>query len=509
MSTQFRPDTIIRCTFGTYTQTGPWDDRREMTWANLAIHLTRHEVGSKEGTSWVPASFRGTARKKEDAEHIEVAVLDCDAGHSLDQIKASLAARGWAAIIVSTHSHGTSRLRVKRRHWNEFCGAAPAPERSAADFLLSKGYLPQIAGGARVVSEDGEHVVIEHQPCPKFRIVVPLLTPWKAASYADQASANAAWKERIEALASALGLDHDQACTDTSRLFYLPRRPENGTAPEFAVLEGTACDLFGLPAVSSPAFGESRKGAQRLQDVSRADELTFSDFKTGEIVDLRSWARDYAGRFEIVTALQARRPEIFTGKVADGTKYHIRCVNEGAHTQPGLDGATFIVNASQSTSRGFVYHCRHAHCDGQDRLWFLLQMLERGWLSIADLTDPAFLAPEGHRRPVIRIEGGEIASIVDQAEDALLLANLGLYQRGPSIVRTGTILAQVPRNGDIPVRQIVEVEEHALAEALTRAAEWEKLTPAPSSGCPSTPRSRLRPPISNVRELGACRCWLV
>ena len=39
-----------------------------------------------------------------------------------------------------------------------------------------------------------------------------------------------------------------------------------------------------------------------------------------------------------------------------------------------------------------MIHCRHAHCDGKDRLFFLERMLEQGWLTIADLTDPEFLA---------------------------------------------------------------------------------------------------------------------
>ena len=52
-------------------------------------------------------------------------------------------------------------------------------------------------------------------------------------------------------------------------------------------------------------------------------------------------------------------------------KYHVRCTNEAAHTQAGADEATIILNASESTTGGFVYHCRHGHCDGIDRLVFV------------------------------------------------------------------------------------------------------------------------------------------
>ena len=71
-------------------------------------------------------------------------------------------------------------------------------------------------------------------------------------------------------------------------------------------------------------------------------------------------------------------------------------MNEDAHTTTGTDRATFVINASEANNKGFVYHCRHAHCDGRDRLLFPRLMLERGWLKIPDLTDPKFLTVESN-----------------------------------------------------------------------------------------------------------------
>ncbi|MFC0386827.1 hypothetical protein [Muricoccus vinaceus] len=334
-----------------------------------------------------------------------------------------------------------------------------------------------MVAGARVVEEGDEYVFFEHQPCPKFRIAIPLLRPWLAASYDKQQVANAAWKERIEALAAVLHLDHDQACTDTSRLFFLPRRPADGPPPETAVLEGEPCDLFSLPSAprqecAKPAgSGEARS---RKRQASPDGGLTFTDQETGEVLDLRAWARKHAGQFEIVDALRARRPDVFTGKVAESTKHHLRCVNEEVHTQAGVDAATFVVNASESTSRGFVHHCRHAHCDGRDRLLFLHQMLQQGWLRVADLTDAAFLAEDVPTRPLIRFVGGEIAAIVDQAEHALIEAELAVYQRGAFLVRPGLVSVSIAQGREVSAQRIIEVREHALVEAMTVAADWEK-----------------------------------
>jgi hypothetical protein len=231
-----------------------------------------------------------------------------------------------------------------------------------------------------------------------------LLRPWLASAYNDQRQANAAWKDRIEALAAAMRLSHDQACTDTSRLFYLPRRPADGPVPETIVLEGVPCDIFALP--SPPKSERSRNSGRRTprsasdsgnNQIRRSarqgevENLSFTDAETGEIIDLRHWAQTNGGQFEIVTALKARRPDLFIGKAVEN-KYHIRCVNEDAHTQGGADAATFVMNASHADNAGFVYHCRHAHCDDLDRLFFLRRMLELRWLTIAQINHPTFPA---------------------------------------------------------------------------------------------------------------------
>ncbi|WP_240790045.1 phage/plasmid primase, P4 family [Roseomonas sp. HF4] len=107
--------------------------------------------------------------------------------------------------------------------------------------------------------------------------------------------------------------------------------------------------------------------------------------------DLRRWERSQARRFEVVTALQARRPGCFVDRVVD-RKHHLRCVNAAAHTSAADDFATIAMNASASESGRFVLHCMHGHCAGHDHLAFLKLMIEQGWLSVGDLTDPAFLA---------------------------------------------------------------------------------------------------------------------
>jgi hypothetical protein len=167
-------------------------------------------------------------------------------------------------------------------------------------------------------------------------------------------------------------------------VFYLPRHAGDGREPVAIVVDGSDCDIWSLPPSPKVAPAGGLFGT-KPSAINEAGE--FADPGTGEYVDLRRWAGENGRRFEIVTALKARAPGIFVGRVTAGGHHHIRCANEDAHTDAGTDNATFVVNASETKTGGFVIHCRHAHCTDKDRLFFIARMLEQGWLTIADLTD--------------------------------------------------------------------------------------------------------------------------
>jgi putative DNA primase/helicase len=98
-------------------------------------------------------------------------------------------------------------------------------------------------------------------------------------------------------------------------------------------------------------------------------------------------------------------------------------------------------------------------------------------------------------RPSIRIIAGDIERIVDEAERALIKANLGLYQRDNKIV----IVATSPMIGadgkHIAGLRIFERGEHALTEDMARAAHFEKFDAR------SSELVYKDPPISIVKTL--------
>ncbi|MBF0562323.1 MAG: hypothetical protein HQL37_09935 [Alphaproteobacteria bacterium] len=461
-------DRLFTVTLGQGDTDKVWTDQRSLTWTQVCQLLTDHREGPKRGSCLVPARFRGTRRHKADADEIALAVLDSDCGHTLAEIETAVRTRGWAAIVHSTHSHLTTRTRAAKAAWEKFRAECPI---EAADFYLRhKGYLPRVTAGAAVVEDTGREVTFAHPPVPKFRLVLPLATPWCASNYPNQEAANTAWKERIEALAAALGLHHDQSCTDTSRLFYLPRHAP-GAEFETLVIEGTSCDIWNLPAAIQAPSPE-HKPALTLGAEDRLEIAAVN----GPRIDLVRWAAQHAGRFQIVTALRARAPGIFTGPIADGNKHHIRCANEDHHSAPGPDGATFIVNAGDADTGAFVYHCRHAHCDGQDRLYFLGRMLERGWLQVEDLTNPVFLRDTASPGPVptydelVEQAKGFSATTRPEVINALLV---GMVKAALNpIAQRGVFVA---------VREATHLPLGALQEGL-RAAEAELRGPAVDLG---------------------------
>ena len=413
----------VRLTFGRSRSEFRWTDRREMLFSDLAVLLSRVAVGPKDGTCYTPATFSGYARRMDQAQQIDIAVLDADCGHTLDEIASSVRERGWRSVIHSTHSHLSDSTLISAGAFERWRDSNPG--KNEADYMIAKeGYLPRIVEAASIKDEvtidEKRHFVVSHAPCPKYRIVIPLESSWVAADFETQQLANARWRERIYALASALHLRHDQSCVDTSRLFYLPRRKSVEHAFEYDSIDGALCPLWGLPdapmggygADYGPLFqpppGGSGSG-QAARPVAVRDGQWVPDSKRDHVIvtlgdrwiDLTEWAAKYAARFEVVTALRARSPDRFSRRGVSGVKHHIYCPNSESHITDTSDGTgAYAINAGQiryanmPSLSGFQINCMHAGCAEHDRLDHLAALLRCDALSISDLTDDAFLIPD-------------------------------------------------------------------------------------------------------------------
>jgi hypothetical protein len=62
---------------------------------------------------------------------------------------------------------------MQKSDWDKYLDANPTG--GACGFLIQeKHYLPRVAVGARIGAINGTEITFEHQPCPKFRVVLPL-----------------------------------------------------------------------------------------------------------------------------------------------------------------------------------------------------------------------------------------------------------------------------------------------------------------------------------------------
>lgn len=488
---------LISVTLGDGATQKVWKEVRSYDWAGLQALLTDHQPGAKDGSCLTPATFSGQSRRNQDAVRIGVIMLDSDSGAPLAEIQAAMVARGWCAAIASTHSHLGTQTRSKRGAYETWCAQHdldPCGTETPTRFLTAGRHMrPEIAAGASIVGQDEAVVTFSHQPCPRFRVTLPLARPWVAEAFNTSKEGIDAWRRAYEATAAALRMEYDRSCADPARLFYLPRFPEHGPAPETAVLEEEWVDIFALPWAeretshkpkAEPGNGRRRrrKGQQDEQSEEAANpafglsaKIGFSDPDTGETIDLRRWAARSGKYFLLASALRARAPSVLRDRLADGRRQHILCPNGEAHTSPDADFATFVCDAGDGDgAKGFVAHCMHSHCKGHDRLMLLQEMLQKRWLRIEDLRDPAHRLNEPPERPLIRVVAGKLPDVVQQAESALLSADLNIYQRGTFIVRPGVIRLGV---GDAVERnslQILEMGDQALSEALTTAANWER-----------------------------------
>jgi hypothetical protein len=378
---------------------GEWKNR-DYTLSELVQGLTQHTIGPKDGACFLQGQAKGGVRNARAMEKLFVVGIDVDNGMPSTEIDQIVRERGVFCIRYTTHSHGKDQTEVKNDDWITYARAHEGA--TISEYLVAKKrYLPEVAEQARIVAEEmtsdsGKVIIVEHPAMDKNRLIFVLARPWSVWDWELQAEALKAWETAYMSLASWLGIVVDKSCTDTSRLFYLPRR-EKDALYEAVVHPGKAIDIFALPKPhpSRNAFldAAAAMGADTESDVPRY---------------LKTWAAKNADRFLIHDALQEYAPNVLRTEKDHDSIRHIECPFESQHTAFGGSG-TFVTNAGESPGGGFVIKCMHDSCTGRDRLSFVAEMISQEWLPEGVLTDDAFL---------IEMEGSDPAPAIEDPKPA-------------------------------------------------------------------------------------------
>jgi Primase C terminal 2 (PriCT-2) len=433
-----------------------WNDQDTVSFDDFAEELSQSPAGPKDGTCYVPATFRGINRKMNEADEIGIAALDADCGHTLDEILEALGKASLEAIVHSTYSHMTTESEIL---CSDFDKREAATGQGVAAYMREMhSYLPRVIADAKIVNKvavpgkAGTYYIVKHHPCPKFRIILRLADPWRAADFTSQAAANAEWQRFIDALAGLLGLQHDQSCTDTSRLFFFPRTREGGPEYEFRHVAGNACSMQQILAVATEDKHNCR--ISRIGAAKNAPRKVIPLYTQAEAERIRS-ALSVIPANERIIWLTIGAALHWTGW---GDLARLLW-DEWSRTSGKFDEAE-QEKTWRSFDRGY---------DGEKVTLGTLFALakEHGWSD-----RPARAKSNG--LPVIQIKAGHIEQIVDEAERALIASNRGLYQRAGQIVCVGESRVKTKNSGEIMRQTIRERRDHALVEDMTASARFER-----------------------------------
>ena len=90
-------------------------------------------------------------------------------------------------------------------------------------------------------------------------------------------------------------------------------------------------------------------------------------------------------------------------------------------------------------------------------------------------------------RPTIAIRPGELERMVTETERAIMTADLGVYQRSGALVTTGLVPVTTSEQREIDGQQIIPLGDHALLEAASTAAYFEKWDSRAGGMVPTNP----------------------
>ena len=417
----------------------------EMALADFFKMLDKPMPGEKGSVGcFTPARFKENIRSKLTATEIHMIVLDLDIHCQKKRILDRIKSLGVLVHLSSTASHGLTFTEVGVIEFDTYRaqrlmeGFAGTEETLVAEWLTKcKGHHSSLipVTGVRVQpitkrtteeKADGTtRIVVEHKlkifhnPIHKFRILIPLAVPWRAADYASPTEAADAWAELYLRTIDTVDLPCDEVCRTPDRLIYFTAIPDEDadrrTLACHCTIQGPLFEPRTLPTarIRPPAPPKLRHGAMgtelRVEGGRRCFDVTHAEWVdpvTNRPIDVLEWYRTIGRRFRISDALRARgvavsdnRDDGYDGQV------HWLCPYEGEHSP--TNGGFFTKNARTNEELGeraygsekgwteFVCTCGHHTCDGRHKLDFILKFLDLGMLTIDDLYNEEFLVTAG------------------------------------------------------------------------------------------------------------------
>lgn len=367
----------------------------------LNSDITKIRVGKKDGKCFVLGALMDGRRVNPAVTKLYMLGLDVDSGPDMMETIAKGRAKNLMFIAYTTHSHGTTRLEIKKdrfHKWADDNGHPTEPSTEGVKLFLTDEakYTADVIASAEYVEtvheSTGIQIVVRTRPIDKFRLVFLLDTPYVIAEQKmSQKEAIVQWGDMILGMGAALGIKVDRAARDCSRLFYLPSRDAKATNAKIVINAGNKLDWTTIKKVSirehndiadSDPYGQAGAvmgGNVRGRAVSPQKGL-----------DLQQWARETAHGFQISEVFKDHCDDRLREETAPG-KFTCECPFDSDHSNAGDpdDKGCFIHDAG-SDAQTFAFRCSHDSCSGRDRLDMLQQAMKEGWFTDDVLTDPQY-----------------------------------------------------------------------------------------------------------------------
>lgn len=207
--------------------------RSERATSDFLHHVTTHKVGDKVGSWWSNVAFKNGRRLGENAVSADVIVLDIDSGTSLPRVLFAIDLAGYAAAVVTSHSHMTTETTISEGIWRKWREANPGANEEEFVRSLDKRFVESVWRDARIKrGNDGEplvndkrEVTIEHGPCSKLRIIIPLRERLYFADLGDVRERAKTWAGLHGIVAGELHIVSDDGARFLTQVFFDPRCP--------------------------------------------------------------------------------------------------------------------------------------------------------------------------------------------------------------------------------------------------------------------------------------------
>ena len=387
------------------TRDGKWKPRTK-SWGDwFAGPFSVHKKDAdKEGTCFVLGAAVDNARMAKAMKTMFAIGLDIDSGARLDDVLEKIESLGLIAFVYTTHSHGKTELSLKRDDVMRKLKLSSAPTlEQVKEYLREHAkdrYEHEFISAVEIVdperqTKSGIEIMLSTPPLDKFRLIFPLAEPVNIPALdPNHTKCLEIWENKVTGFAvNTLGVSFDVACTDPSRLFFMPRHAE-GAKWRSVYVRGRPLAFDDIAPMSKAFYAKNRAAASNPLALAGLDEGEgIPEFFTPSGKSLREWHRMAKSRYQMADMLEAMAPDRIrrAGGEKAGT-VHLECPFEHEHSKEGGTG-TWAGNALDSSSEYWFIQCHHDACQGRHKTEFLAQMLEDQWFDESVLTDADWLTP--------------------------------------------------------------------------------------------------------------------